>query len=118
MCCSVCARARAYGGGDGGGDGDGEVAAELGVGEEAADEGEEVEGAHEVGDDVGGLGVGEVQVADEVRHQVHRDAHHAHPLRQLRPCKLTTTAAAMACHLELKSTKLFPTIELASRDQQ
>jgi hypothetical protein len=73
-----------YGGGDGGGDGDGEVAAELGVGEEAADEREQVERAHEVGDDVGGPGVGEVQLADEVRHQVHRDAHHAHALRQLR----------------------------------
>lgn len=73
-----------YRGGDCGGDGDGEVAAELGVGEEAADEGEQVERAHEVGHHGGGLGVGEVQLADEVRHQVHRDAHHAHTLRQLR----------------------------------
>jgi hypothetical protein len=69
---------------DGRGDGYGEVAAELGVGEEAANEGEQVERAHEVGDDVGRLGVGEVQLADEVRHQVHGDAHHAHALRQLR----------------------------------
>jgi hypothetical protein len=85
MLCCVLRSCGTYDGGDGGGDGDGEVAAEHGVGEEAAEEGEEVERAQEVGDDVGRPGVGEVQVADEVRHQVHRDAHHAHALRQFRP---------------------------------
>ena len=75
---------------DGGEDGDGEVSAEEGVGDEAAEEAEHEGGAHEVGDDVGGLGVAQVHGAREVRHQVHGDAQRGQPLVQLRHCSSTT----------------------------
>ena len=71
---------------DGGEDGDGEVAAEEGVGDEAAEQAEHEGGAHEVGDDVGRLGVAQVHRRRQVRHQVHRDAQRRQPLVQLRHC--------------------------------
>ena len=71
---------------DGGEDGDGEVAAEEGVGDEAAEQAEHEGGAHEVGDDVGRLGVAQVHGRRQVRHQVHGDAQRRQPLVQLRHC--------------------------------
>ena len=74
---------------DGGEDGDGEVAAEVGVGDEAAEEAEHEGGADEVGDGVGGGGIAEVHGAGHVRHQVHRDAQRRHPLEQLNACAIS-----------------------------
>lgn len=68
---------------DEGEDGDGEVSPEEGVGEEPAEEAEQEGGSHEVGDDVGGLGAGQVHGVRQVSHQVHGDAHGGQPLAQL-----------------------------------
>lgn len=65
--------------------GDGEVSSEEGVGEEAPEEAEEEGGAHEVGDDVGGCGAGQVHGAGEVRDEVHGDAHGGEALAELDP---------------------------------
>ncbi|BAS81843.1 Os03g0103033, partial [Oryza sativa Japonica Group] len=72
-----------YGRLDGGEDGDGEVAAEVGVGEEAAEEAEHEGGAEEVGDGVGGGGAAEVHSPGEVGHQVDGDAEGGEPLVEL-----------------------------------
>jgi hypothetical protein len=65
--------------------GDGEVPAKEGVSQEPAEEAEQEGRAHEFGDDVGGLGVGQVHGARQVRHQVHGDAHGGQPLAELDP---------------------------------